>query len=123
MRHAFRAVRAWLFERGLAVPTLVIALLVTAISLWLLWGLERPEPVAAAFTRVGGTTRVETSVDASRFWISRRHSVVAIRSNAPLKERQRATECAMLNDVPLVFTRPNGNPPTHTQTWDGQCLK
>lgn len=97
--------------------TLFILLLITAVSLWLLWGLKHPRPVAAAFTRVGGATRVETSVNASRFWISHGHSVVALPSNASPQERRSATACAMLNDVPLLFTRPNGKPQT------ARCLK
>jgi hypothetical protein len=119
----FRAARLWLSGRVSNVLILFIALLITAVSLWLLWRLKHPDPVAAAFTRVGGVTRVETSVNASRFWISGGHSIVAIRSNVTPEVRGRATACAMRNDVPLLFTRREGTPTTPTKTWGGGCLK
>ena len=63
----WRAFREPLFLKWAAV---VVALGVCAVGILLLWGVWDGAPVVAAFTRVGGATRVETSLEASRFWLT-----------------------------------------------------
>jgi hypothetical protein len=63
----------------------IAALLALAAGVWLLVIVWHGRPVAADFTRVGGATRVETAVGASRSWIT-------------------PPQYAMLHDAPLLFT-------------------
>ena len=69
----------WGLIRGpdfLTWAAVVVALCVCAVGVYLLWGVWDGSPVAAAFTRVGGATRVETSLEASRFWLTPPQCVV-----------------------------------------------
>jgi hypothetical protein len=86
---------------------LLFALLVLLIGFWLLWGIWRGRPVAAAFTRVGGPTRVETAVEASRFWLTPPQRVVTTAVNASQEIMWGAARCAMVHDAPLLFTSPD----------------
>ncbi len=56
----------------------IIALAVLVIGIWLLVDLWVGTPTAAAFTRVGGQTYVETALEASRFWTQPPGWVVAV---------------------------------------------
>jgi hypothetical protein len=90
------------------VVAFVISVLVLLVSLWLLWDAMKGERVAAAFSRVGGPTRVETAVDASRFWLTPPTSVVTTSANpTPTKASQEimwgAARCAIALDAPLLF--------------------
>ena len=58
------------------------ALAALGVGLLLLWYDWRGTPVAAAFTRVGGPTRVETAVDASRFWLTPPQCIEEISADA-----------------------------------------
>jgi hypothetical protein len=63
----------------------------------------KPEPAAASFTRVGGATRVETSVEAARFWRSPPGRVVEIPAYADQNLFHRAADCARRFDSPLLL--------------------
>jgi hypothetical protein len=82
----------------------VVALAVLVVGLLLLWDARQARPVAAAFSRVGGPTRVETAVEASRFWRTPPRHVVTTSATAPPEEMLGAARCAMLLDAPLLFT-------------------
>jgi hypothetical protein len=62
----------------------VAALAGLIVGLFMLWDDWRGFPVAAAFTRVGGPTRVETAVDASRFWLRPPRCVVQLNMPCPM---------------------------------------
>jgi hypothetical protein len=80
----------------------VVALSVCAVGVYLLWGVWDGSPVAAAFTRVGGVTRVETSLEASRFWLTPPPCVVETEStNAATMFA--AAWYAVNHDAPLLF--------------------
>jgi hypothetical protein len=84
----------------------VSALGVLLISLWSLrdvWH-SYSRPVDAAFTRVGGTTSVETAVQASRFWLTPPQFVVEAWVGTKLSIMLGAAQCAMVHDAPLLFT-------------------
>ena len=83
------------------------ALAALAVGIWLLRDTWRGSPVAAAFTRVGGATRVETAVDASRFWLTPPQYVVETRMGAHKDLMLGAAQCAMVHDAPLLFTSSN----------------
>jgi hypothetical protein len=87
--------------------TLLGAAGVLAVGVSLLWGVWRPRPIAVAFTRVGGPTRVETAVEASRFWLTAPEHVVTTRANASQEIMWGAARCAMVHDAPLLFTSPD----------------
>ena len=53
----------------------VVGLGVCAVGILLLWGIWDGQPVAAAFTGVGGATQVETALEASRFWLTPQYVV------------------------------------------------
>lgn len=85
----------------------IIALAIVGIGIWLLVDLLSPVPVAAAFTRVGGDTRVETALEASRFWQEPPPGVVMIPGHSSPDTMLQAARCAMIHDVPLLFTSPD----------------
>jgi hypothetical protein len=64
------------------------------------------KPAAAAFSRVGGTTRVETALEASRFWLTPPRLVVETQAHASQQIMLGAARCAMAHDAPLLFTSP-----------------
>jgi len=70
---------------------------------WLLYDVWQGQPVAAAFTRVGGETHVETALDASLFWTTAPRRVVIVSTNANEQTMQGAAQCAMAYDAPLLF--------------------
>ena len=61
------------------------------------------QPVAAAFTRVGGEAHVETALEASRFWTTPPGGVVTVSANANQQTMLAAAQCAMAYDTPLLF--------------------
>ena len=74
-----------------------------AAGCWLAYLLWQGQPVAAAFTRVGGATHVETALDASRFWTTAPGRVVTVSANANEQTMLAAAQCAMAYDAPLLF--------------------
>jgi hypothetical protein len=94
-------VRWSLFLKWAAVA---VALGVCAVGILLLWGVWGGRPVAAAFTRVGGATRVETALEASRFWLTPPQLVVETPADASQQIMLEAAQCAMADDAPLLFT-------------------
>ena len=84
----------------------VVALGVCAVGVYLLWGVWDGAPVAAAFTRVGGATRVETSLEASRFWLTPPQCVVETQA-ADAATMFAAARYAVKYDAPLLFTSGN----------------
>jgi len=88
---------------------LLTAVAVLIVGILLLWDDLRGTPVAAGFTRVGGPTRVETAVDASRFWLTPPQCVVYAQAEASQKVMFRAARFAMAHDAPLLFTSRNPN--------------
>jgi hypothetical protein len=84
-----------------------VALGVFAVGMYLLWGVWDGRPLAAAFTRVGGATRVETALEASRFWLTPPRCVVMTQS-ANQGIMFAAAWYAMIHDAPLLFT--SGDP-------------
>ena len=96
-----RAVFSWsLFLKWAAV---VVAVAVFAVGIVLLWGVWDGTRVAASFTRVGGATRVETALEASRFWLTPPRYVVETQTNAS-QIMLGAAQCAVVHDAPLLFT-------------------
>src|SRR5262245_52563456 len=77
---------------------LVVALLAIPAGVLLLWDLANPPPVAAGFTRVGGVTRVETAVEAARFWRTPPERVYMPQASAAPGLMLRAARCAMADD-------------------------
>jgi hypothetical protein len=97
-------------SRGQTLGKFVVFLVALAgllVGFWLLWGVWRARPVAAAFTRVGGPTRVETAVEASRFWLTPPQRVVTTPADAGQGIMWGAARCAMFHDAPLLFTSPD----------------
>lgn len=90
--------------RVLSVVAVAIAAAGLVAGIWLLVIVLHGVPVAAAFTRVGGTTNVQTAVDASRFWLTRPQHIVETPANEPSQVMLGAAHCAMVNDAPLLFT-------------------
>ena len=82
----------------------VVALGVYTVGILLLWGVWDGQPVAAAFTRVGGATQVETALEASRFWLTPPQYVVETGADASQQILLGAAQCAMAYDAPLLFT-------------------
>lgn len=82
----------------------VVGLGVCAVGIFLLWGVWDGSPVAAAFTRVGGATQVETALEASRFWLTPPQYVVETEADASQQVLLGAAQCAMAYDAPLLFT-------------------
>jgi hypothetical protein len=96
----------WSVIRGpgfLTWAAVVVALSVCAVGVYLLWGVWDGEPVAAAFTRVGGATRVETSLEASRFWLTPPQCVVETQAT-DAATMFAAARYAVNYDAPLLFT-------------------
>jgi hypothetical protein len=86
----------------------IIALFTLGIGVWLLvYLLSGGRPTAAAFTRVGGETRVETALQASSFWREPPRDVVTIPGGESQVTMLEAAECAMAHDAPLLFTSPD----------------
>jgi hypothetical protein len=91
-------------KRPLAWAAVVVALVELSAALWLLSDTWKGSPVAAPFTRVGGATRVETAVEASRFWLKPPRFIVVVRPGASKARMLDAARCAMVKDAPLLFT-------------------
>jgi hypothetical protein len=87
--------------------SVAVALGVSAVGLYLLWGVWDGEPIAAAFTRVGGATRVETALEASRFWLTPPQIVVETPAHASQQIMLGAAQCAVAFEAPLLFTSPD----------------
>jgi hypothetical protein len=96
----WRAVREPLFLKWAAVA---VALGVFTVGILLLWGVWDGAPIAAAFTRVGGATRVETALEASRFWPTPPQKVVETQTDSS-EVMLEAAQCAMAWNAPLLFT-------------------
>ncbi len=99
-RHAWSTVRS----RPLASAAVVAAALELLVGLWLLANTWHGSAVAAPFTRVGGATRVETAVEASRFWLKPPRFIVEVGPSASKAQMLDAARCAMAKDAPLLFT-------------------
>lgn len=82
----------------------IAALLALAAGTGLVIILWHGTPVAADFTRVGGPTRVETALGASRSWITPPQCVVETSAGSWQSTMFRAAQYAMLYDAPLLFT-------------------
>ncbi len=96
------AVRKPLFLKWAAV---VAALGLCAVGILLLWGVWEGTPIAAAFTRVGGASQVETALEASRFWLTPpQYAVITPTHSSQLMLG--AAQCAIVHDAPLLFTSP-----------------
>jgi hypothetical protein len=80
------------------------ALGVLIVALLSVWDVHRSQPLAAAFTRVGGTTRVETALEAARFWLTPPRCVVMTPGSAPPGIMFAAAWYAMTHDAPLLYT-------------------
>jgi hypothetical protein len=93
----------WLALKWLAV---LFALGVCVVGGILLWGVWYGTPVAAPFTRVGGASRVETALEASRFWLTPPRYVVETGTHAS-QVMLGAAQCAVALDAPLLFTSPD----------------
>jgi hypothetical protein len=93
-------------SRRLNRAGVVVALVGFFIGLVLLWGVWEGPPVAAAFTRVGGASRVETALEAARFWLTPPQYVVETQTRAS-KVMLMAAQCAVVHDAPLLFTSPD----------------
>ena len=91
-------------SRRASLIKLLFALLALILGFFVLRDYWRGQPIAAAFTRVGGPTRVETAVEASRFWLTPPTSVVTTPANASQEIMWGAARCAMVHDAPLLFT-------------------
>jgi hypothetical protein len=85
----------------------VIAVLVAVAGTIAFVLVLKGESVAATFIRVGGPTRVETAVEASRFWLAPPERFVATPPDATQETMLAAAECAMLHDAPLLFKAQN----------------
>jgi hypothetical protein len=97
--------------RGGLVANLIavlVALSVVVLGLLLLRFTYRGSTVAADFTRVGGATRVETALAASRFWLRAPKVVVETPASGTSQAViMGAARCAALHDAPLLFTSTN----------------
>lgn len=91
--------------RKLDLFQVLVALAAVFVAVWLLWDAAKGQPIAAAFTRVGGPTRVETAVEASRFWLPSPRHIVTTPATASAGVMWGAARCAVLHDAPLLFTR------------------
>lgn len=89
----------------------LVSLAVLGIGVWLLFLDWHGKPVAAAFTRVGGLTRVETAVHASHLWTTPPRYFVTTTAYADQQTMVWAAQTAMANDAPLLFTSENGKVP------------
>lgn len=98
-----RATQVFLFIKLLAVAA---ALAVLVIGLVSLWDARHHAPAAEPFTRVGGATSIETSVDAARFWLNSPQTVVEVRVNASPHVMLSAAGCAVREGAPLLVTAP-----------------
>jgi hypothetical protein len=92
----------------LHIVKLVIAIFGVAVGVVLLWDMRHREPVAGAFTRVGGATRVETAIEASRFWFAPGPQYVVKASQDP-NVMWRSAWCAVDKDAPLFFAPTQAN--------------
>jgi hypothetical protein len=86
---------------------LIFAAAVLVIALLLLLDAWRGREVAAAFTRVGGRSRIETAVEASRFWLEPPAVVVKTPAHESDEIRLGAARCAVRHDAPLLLTSLN----------------
>jgi hypothetical protein len=100
------AVYTWGWSLFLKCVAVAVALGVCAVGILLLWGVWDGTPVAATFTRVGGATRVETALEASRFWLIPPQKVVETQTDSS-QVMLEAAQCAMAWNAPLLFTSPD----------------
>ncbi len=84
-----------------------VALAIFVVAASMLRDAWKPSPVATHFARVGGATRVETAMEAARFWLTAPQRVYLTSASGPSKVILRAAECAMTYDAPLLFTSPS----------------
>jgi hypothetical protein len=87
--------------------TVVITAFAVFIAFKALWSIEKGQPVAATFTRVGGRTRIETAVEASRFWrtpLAAKSRIVTTRAYENQNVLWGAAKCAARHNYPLLFT-------------------
>jgi hypothetical protein len=87
--------------------TVVIAAFAVFVAFKALWSIEKGQPVAATFTRVGGPTRIETAVEASRFWrtpLAPESRIVTTPAYESQDVLWRAAKCAARHNYPLLFT-------------------
>jgi len=87
--------------------TVLLASLGLISAVVLVYFAERPRPkaVAANFARVGGPTRVETALDAARYWSSPAR-VVSAEFEASPEAMLAAARCAARLNAPLLFHSP-----------------
>ena len=102
-----RPLTARILRLAWALLKLAVAVLVLLIGLWLLRDAIHGKRVEAAFTRVGGPTRVETAIEASRFWLRAPNWVVTVPAHIPAHNGPKITwgaaRCALVLDAPLLF--------------------
>ena len=90
------------------VVATVVALVAFSGAAYLLYSALNPPRVAANFTRVGGVTRIDTAVEAARFWLKPPSAVYLTPATAPREVMLNAAKCAMAHDAPLLFTSERG---------------
>ena len=92
---------------GLLVVVILILAILVLVAVLSVRDAVRGSRVAANFTRVGGPTRVETAVDASRFWLTPPACFVTIPADADQAAMFGAARRAMAYDAPLLFISRN----------------
>jgi hypothetical protein len=83
-----------------------VAAAVCVLGFLLLWGVWWGSPVAADFSRVGGASRVETALEAARFWLTPPRYVVETQTHSG-ELMLKAAQCAVIRRAPLLFTSPD----------------
>jgi hypothetical protein len=89
-------------ERLKTKVSLVVGILVVLLAIWSLYSLYRPPDGARDFTRVGGSTRVETSIEAAHFW-SKPGPIVLAPTRASPENMLNAGLLAARLDAPLLL--------------------
>jgi hypothetical protein len=84
----------------------VAALGACVLGVLLFWGAWDGTQVAAPFTRVGGSSQVETALEVSRFWLTPPQYVVVTRTGTD-SVMMAAARCAVIHDAPLLFSSPD----------------
>jgi hypothetical protein len=103
------ALLKWIWKSFELLIPILIPLGVLLIGLLLLRTIVQGRPVTAEFSRVGGATRVETAVEASRFWLTPPQIVAITWTDAHREIMWGAAHCAMVHDAPLLFVRSDRN--------------
>ena len=93
-----------------------IALVSIAITVGILiWIVLTPLPAQRPFTRIGGETRVQTAIEASRLWpMSGKQAFVTVPRSETQEAYWRAAECAVTHEFgpsPLIFESQNERQP------------